>query len=99
MGHVENLYLKPIDNERQKTMENSMTRVVDLDGGINFRDIGGYTNSQGRTVKWRKIMRCGHLAALSDNDLDRLEQIGINRVHDFRAGAVTELCYPRRVYR
>jgi protein-tyrosine phosphatase len=65
-------------------MENSITRVIDLDGGINFRDIGGYSNSQGRRVKWRKIMRCGHLASLSENDLDTLEQIGINRVHDFR---------------
>jgi protein-tyrosine phosphatase len=65
-------------------MKNSMTRVVALDGGINFRDIGGYINKDGRTVKWRKIMRCGHLAALSDNDLNTLEQIGISRVHDFR---------------
>ncbi len=65
-------------------MHNSTSRVVALDGGINFRDVGGYKNSQGRTVKWRKIMRCGHLASLSENDLDTLEQIGINRVHDFR---------------
>ena len=65
-------------------MENGMTRVVGLDGGINFRDIGGYVNNQGRTVKWRKIMRCGHLANLSDNDLDVIAQIGITKVHDFR---------------
>ena len=66
------------------SIENSMSRVVALDGGINFRDIGGYVNNRGRTVKWRKIMRCGHLATLSDNDLDTLEEIGINKVHDFR---------------
>ena len=60
------------------------TRVVALDGGINFRDIGGYSNSQGRTVKWRKIMRCGHLARLSDSDLDTLEAIGVSKIHDFR---------------
>jgi protein-tyrosine phosphatase len=62
----------------------SQTRVVSLDGGINFRDIGGYTNAQGRTVKWRKIMRCGHLARLSDGDLDTLEAIGVSKIHDFR---------------
>ncbi len=72
-------------------MENSITRVIDLDGGINFRDIGGYSNSQGRKVKWRKIMRCGHLASLSDNDLDILEKIGINRVHDFRRSEEQEM--------
>ena len=60
------------------------TRLVPLDGGINFRDIGGYINNQGRTVKWRKIMRCGHLANLTDADLDVLEEIGVSQIHDFR---------------
>lgn len=65
-------------------MTDSESRVVVLDGGVNFRDLGGYRNVQGRRVKWRKIMRCGHLASLSDSDLDILEQIGISKVHDFR---------------
>ena len=60
------------------------TRLVPLDGGINFRDIGGYVNNEGRTVKWRKIMRCGHLANLTDADLDVLEEIGVSQIHDFR---------------
>lgn len=64
--------------------EDNQSRIVSLDGGINFRDIGGYRNRQGRTVKWRKIMRCGHLARLSDSDLDRLEAIGVSKIHDFR---------------
>ena len=60
------------------------SRLVPLEGGINFRDIGGYVNSQGRRVKWRKIMRCGHLANLTASDLDHLEQIGVSKIHDFR---------------
>jgi protein-tyrosine phosphatase len=60
------------------------SRLVPLDGGINFRDIGGYVNSQGRRVKWRKIMRCGHLANLTQGDLDVLEEIGVSQIHDFR---------------
>ena len=59
-------------------------RVVNLDGGINFRDLGGYSNNQGKTVKWRKIMRCGHLANLSDQDLNILEDMGVTQIHDFR---------------
>ena len=70
-------------NLERKIMTDSKSRVVALDGGIN-RDLGGYTNKHGRRVKWRKIMRCGHLASLSDSDLDTLEQIGISKVHDFR---------------
>jgi len=64
--------------------ESVMTRVVALDGGINFRDLGGYETIHGQRVKWRKIMRCGHLAALSDADIDTLDVIGINKIHDFR---------------
>jgi protein-tyrosine phosphatase len=62
----------------------SFPRVVELEGGINFRDLGGYLNSQGKTVKWRKIMRCGHLANLSEHDLNVLEDIGVTQIHDFR---------------
>lgn len=63
---------------------NSCTRLVPLDNGINFRDLGGYRSRDGRAVKWRKLLRCGHMAALSDTDLDRLEAVGVSRVHDFR---------------
>ena len=66
------------------TVTDHQTRLVPLEGGINFRDIGGYVNDQGRTVKWRKIMRCGHLADLTDSDLDHLEMIGVSQIHDFR---------------
>jgi protein-tyrosine phosphatase len=60
------------------------SRVVALDGGVNFRDLGGYVNNGGQRVKWRKILRCGHLANLSEKDLDTLERIGVNKIHDFR---------------
>ena len=59
-------------------------RVVTLDGGINFRDLGGYKTRNGRLVVWRKLLRSGHLAHLSTNDLSVLKDIGVNEVHDFR---------------
>ena len=71
-------------NEYKMNKAVMFPRVVALDGGINFRDLGGYVNNQGKTVKWRKIMRCGHLANLSDQDLNVLEDIGITQIHDFR---------------
>ncbi len=60
------------------------TRVVPLDGGINFRDLGGYQNRQGRAVKWRRLLRSGHLAGLTDGDVAELARIGVTEVHDFR---------------
>lgn len=59
-------------------------RVLELDGGINFRDLGGYQSRTGKTVKWRKLFRSGHLANLSDSDIEHLHQLSLTRVHDFR---------------
>ena len=64
--------------------ENNNSRVLSLDGGINFRDLGGYVNKHGRAVRWRKVLRCGHLSNLSKKDLDELEKIGVNKINDFR---------------
>jgi len=66
------------------TKTGSFSRVVSLDGGINFRDLGGYVNHHGKTIRWRKLLRCGHLANLSDQDLDTLESIDVTKIHDFR---------------
>ena len=63
---------------------NNQTRVVALDGGINFRDLGGYQSRDGRHVKWGRLFRCGHLADLSDGDLSALQLMGVSKVHDFR---------------
>ena len=60
------------------------SRVVPLDGGINFRDLGGYETTTGEKVRWRKLFRCGHLADLSEADIRVLQQLGISQVHDFR---------------
>ncbi|MYM63256.1 tyrosine-protein phosphatase [Pseudomaricurvus sp. HS19] len=60
------------------------SRVVPLEGGINFRDLGGYETADGEQVRWRKLFRCGHLADLSAADIRVLEQLGISQVHDFR---------------
>ena len=60
------------------------TRVISLDGGVNFRDLGGYKNKHGQQVRWRKLFRSGHLAELSDADIDALADMSITEVHDFR---------------
>ncbi|MAJ87363.1 MAG: tyrosine-protein phosphatase [Cellvibrionales bacterium TMED148] len=65
-------------------MSSIIQRAPDLHGGINFRDIGGYSSRDGRCVVWRKLLRSGHLAYLNDSDLAILSSMGINQVHDFR---------------
>ncbi len=60
------------------------SRVLPLDGGINFRDLGGYKTEDGRELQWRKIFRCGHLRDLSDADIAALKELGVSQIHDFR---------------
>ncbi len=60
-------------------------RRIMLDGAVNFRDIGGYPTSRHNRVKWRKIFRSGHLALLTENDHQVLNELGIQTICDFRS--------------
>lgn len=59
-------------------------RVLPLEGGINFRDVGGYRTADGRSVRWGKIYRSGLMADLTDNDYAYLQKLGIKTICDLR---------------
>ncbi|MDR0275778.1 MAG: tyrosine-protein phosphatase [Burkholderiaceae bacterium] len=59
-------------------------RLLRLKGVSNFRDLGGYTGARGRTVRWRRLFRSGHLASLTPQDAATLRALGVTRVFDFR---------------
>ena len=59
-------------------------RTVPLTGASNFRDLGGYQGSDGRSVRWRKLFRSDHLAALTADDARTLGGLGVGRAFDFR---------------
>jgi hypothetical protein len=58
-------------------------RHVALEGQHNFRDLGGYQTVDGRTVKWGEVYRSGELAALTDEDVDQLAELGLRTVVNF----------------
>ena len=58
-------------------------RHVPLDGQPNFRDVGGYKTRDGRTVKRGLVYRSGELPRLTDEDIARLEGLGISMVVNF----------------
>mgnify|MGYP001019684661 CR=1 FL=1 len=60
-------------------------RLLPLEGGVNFRDLGGYATEQGRSVKWRHLYRSGMMTRLTDNDAADLAERGIRMVVDFPA--------------
>jgi protein-tyrosine phosphatase len=65
----------------------SSLRMVKLNGAVNFRDIGGYVTKNGKKVKLGKIYRSAEINNLSSDDLNKLDQLGINYVLDFRGPA------------
>lgn len=60
-------------------------RVLDLEGGRNFRDLGGYRTADGQQVKWRTVYRSGTPAKLTAKDYATLDALGIRSFCDFRA--------------
>jgi len=61
------------------------TRVLPLEGGRNFRDLGGYKTEDGRRVRWGRLFRSGSMGGLTPSDFDYLSGVGIRVVCDFRA--------------
>lgn len=59
--------------------------LIPLEGGRNFRDLGGYQTVDGRTVKSGKLFRSGVLHHMTAADYDRISDFGIKTVVDFRA--------------
>lgn len=60
------------------------TRVLPLQGGRNFRDLGGYRTADGRMVKWGLLYRSGQMHDLTLADYSYLQKRGIRTVCDFR---------------
>jgi len=58
-----------------------------LQGASNFRDVGGYRNADGRSVRRGQVFRSDHLAGLTPEDLARLASLGIGHSLDFRGAA------------
>ena len=71
----------PADADRPPIDER---RLIPLQGGRNFRDLGGYLTSDGRRVKWGKLFRSGSMAGLTPADYDTLSKLSIKTVCDLR---------------
>lgn len=59
-------------------------RIVKLEGGSNFRDLGGYPTQSGKTVAWHKIYRSADISKLTENDLNKLNDLHIATDCDLR---------------
>lgn len=59
-------------------------RLLPLEGGRNFRDLGGYRTADGHTVKWGMLFRSGSMVDLTAHDLGYLDKLGVRTICDYR---------------
>jgi protein-tyrosine phosphatase len=59
-------------------------RLIALEGGVNFRDVGGYRAAGGRTIRWGKVFRAGVLCYFSQSDHVTIGQLNIRAICDLR---------------
>lgn len=59
-------------------------RMLVLEGGRNFRDMGGYPTTDGRQTRWRRLYRSGTLSGLTDADFELISGLGLKTLFDLR---------------
>ncbi len=63
----------------------NIDRFIPFPDIANFRDIGGYSTSEGAKVAMGLIYRSGHLADITPETGDKLAQMNVQHVVDFRS--------------
>ena len=67
-------------------MTQKMERRIDLEGCVNFRDLGGYPTTDGRTVKWQRLFRSDSPSSLTEADVETVTgSLGVLSVVDLRS--------------
>ena len=65
----------------------SKNRFPVMEGGCNFRDLGGYRTTDGRRVRQRVLYRSGAMDRMSDRDYAKLGALGLRAICDFRSSS------------
>jgi len=64
----------------------AVERQINLDGCVNFRDLGGYPTAAGRRVRWRTLFRSDSLHALTPEDVCRFrDELEMTDIIDLRS--------------
>lgn len=82
-----------LEKQAQTRVLDSYERLLPLEGGSNFRDLGGYKTSDGKTVRKGLLYRSGVMSGLTEKDERYLGQIGFDSVVDLRSSEELDL-YP-----
>ena len=67
------------------------SRHLRLEGGYNFRDVGGYPTSDGRRTRWQVLLRSESPARLTRRSREALVEYGLRTVVDLRGAVELEV--------
>jgi hypothetical protein len=70
--------------------QSEVGRLLSLTGAYNFRDLGGYPTSDGRSTRWNRLYRSDSLHELTDDDVAVLRNLGLSSVIDLRTPTEVE---------
>jgi len=71
-------------NTQNVQLLDSNIREIKLQGAVNFRDLGGYKNKDGKKVKTGLLYRSAALNTLTDADIAKIAALNIKYDFDFR---------------
>ncbi len=71
-------------NHAAKMINDYSSRHLPFEGCFNFRDIGGYPTTDGRTVRWHRYFRTGRHDRMTEQDLEKVRALGIATQIDLR---------------
>ena len=60
-------------------------RFISVEGAVNLRDFGGYTNQQGQTVREGVLFRCGTLAHIPEHAWEDFARLDVGVICDLRS--------------
>ena len=61
------------------------SRFIELQGCINFRDLGGYRTGDGKAVRWRRLFRSDSVHLMTAQDTDYVyDSLGVVTLFDLR---------------
>jgi protein-tyrosine phosphatase len=66
------------------TEEREWSRLLDWEGGLNARDLGGYATVDGRETRWGAVVRSAALGTLTEAGQAALADYGVRAIIDLR---------------
>ncbi|MDF1692289.1 MAG: tyrosine-protein phosphatase [Zhongshania sp.] len=88
-------YLQAETQTAPQTKIDDSSRLLALEGGSNFRDLGGYTTADNKTVRSGVLFRSGTMSSLTSADEKTLNKRHFKTVVDLRSQEELAL-YPNR---